>query len=78
MQVERSDKGEICVIPVRTGESHVELERRLSSCGMRVHVSRMNERGQLLVRVLVEKVNQESAEQVRHVLNAQGCEVQEA
>jgi len=72
MRVEHSDNGEICVIPVRTGKSHVELERMLSSCGMRVHVSRLNERGQLLVRVLVEQVSQASAERVRRVLREQG------
>lgn len=77
MDVEHTDKGQICVFPVRTKRSHVDLERVLSAEGIRVHVSPPDGEGQMLVRTVVDRVNLDNSTHIRGVLERAQCEVTE-
>ncbi|MDO8469159.1 MAG: hypothetical protein Q7S29_05370 [Candidatus Peribacter sp.] len=77
MEVEQTDKGQICVFPVRAQRSHVDLERALGSMGIRVHVSPPDREGQMCVRAVVDRANQDNAAQIRAMLEQEKCEVME-
>ena len=76
MHVEQTDKGQILAVPVRSGRSHVDLERGLHSLGVRAHVTAPDKEGQMFVQAAVDRVNRENAAHIRGVL-WENCEVME-
>lgn len=75
MHVEQTDKGQIIAVPVRSGRSHVDVERGLTAMGLRSHVTYPDAEGQMIVRAFFEQVTHENVSLVRGVLQMENCEL---
>jgi len=75
MLVQHTGKRPVCVIPIRSDDAHVVLERKLKAASLDAYVSPRDALGRMEVHVVVSEVNETTAEHIYRVLAQQNCTV---
>ena len=75
MLVQHTGKRPVCVIPVRSNDAHVVLERKLKAASLDAYVSPRDALGRMEVHVVVSEVNETTAAHIYQVLAQQDCKV---